>query len=70
MAFREIHPDVRFSIDDQLTKNNRAATQMIAKATRSSDGQTVTLYALNISRISDGRIIEEWMTWGIQPNTP
>jgi hypothetical protein len=41
---------------------------MTARATRSSDGKKVILYGLNISRISDGKIIEEWMTWEAQPD--
>jgi hypothetical protein len=43
---------------------------MIATATRSTDGRAVVLYGLNISRISEGRIIEEWMAWEVQPAKP
>jgi predicted ester cyclase len=68
LSFRELLPDVRFSVEDQLAENDRAATRMTARATRSSDGQKVILYGLNISRISDGKIIEEWMTWEAQPD--
>lgn len=33
-------PDVRFSVEDLITENNRVATRMIAKATRSRAGRS------------------------------
>jgi predicted ester cyclase len=68
LAFRELLPDVRFTVEDQLAENGRVATRMTARATRSSDRKKVVLYGLNISRISDGKIIEEWLTWEAQPD--
>jgi predicted ester cyclase len=66
LAFHKSFSDVQFRIEDQLTDGDKVATRMIAKATRSKDAQKVTLYGLNISRISDRRIIEEWMAWEVE----
>jgi hypothetical protein len=43
---------------------------LIATATRAIDGTQVVLYGLNISRIADERIIEEWMAWEVEPAEP
>lgn len=67
VAFRQTYPGVRFRIEDQLTEGDRVASRLVANATRASDGQAVVLYGLNISRIAEDRIIEEWMTWEVQP---
>lgn len=67
LAFRVKYPDVRFRIEDQLVEGNKVASRLIANATSSIDGQKITLYGLNISRIVGDRIIEEWMAWEIQP---
>lgn len=69
-VFRELFPGVRFTVHDQLTEGDRVASRMTATATRAADGQRVLLHGLNISRIADGRIAEEWMTWEVQPAPP
>ena len=68
LAFREMYPDVKFHIEDQISEMDRVASRLTATATRNTDGVKVTLYGLNISRISGERIIEEWMTWEVQSN--
>ena len=70
VAFRRKYPDVRFRIEDQLAESDKVASRLIATAKRSTDGKEVVLYGLNISRIADGRIIEEWMAWEVQPAEP
>jgi predicted ester cyclase len=67
VAFRREYSDIRFAIEDQLGEGDRVASRLIATATRAIDGQQVVLYGLNISRIAEGRIIEEWMAWEVQP---
>lgn len=70
MAFREKYPNVGFKIEDQLAEGDKVASRLTATATRASDGRDVALYGLNISRIADGRIIEEWMVWEVQSAAP
>src|SRR5580765_8516466 len=67
VAFREKYSNIRFKIEDQLAEGDKVASRLVATGTRASDGQEVVLYGLNISRIADGRIIEEWMAWEVQP---
>jgi predicted ester cyclase len=61
---------IRFRIEDQLAEGDKVASRVIATAKRSAEGQEVVLYGLNISRIADGRIVEEWMAWEVQPAKP
>ena len=63
LAFKGLYPDVVFTFGDQLAEGDRVASRMTARATRAADGQRVVLHGLNISRIRDGRIAEEWMAW-------
>lgn len=70
VEFRRKYPNARFKIEDQLAEGDKVASRLIATAKRSTDGQEVVLYGLNISRIADGRIIEEWMAWEVQPAKP
>jgi len=70
MAFRQGYRNARFGIEDQLAERDKVASRLIATATRAADAQEVVLYGLNISRIADGRIIEEWMAWEVQPAAP
>jgi len=64
--FHRIYRDVRFRIEDQLAEGDKVASRLIATATRAADGQAVVLYGLNISRVAEGRLIEEWMAWEVQ----
>jgi len=66
-AFRDLFRDPQFRVEDQLVDGDKVASRLTATATRASDGAPVALYGLNISRIADGRIIEEWMAWEVQP---
>jgi predicted ester cyclase len=70
VAFRQKYPNVRFRIEDQLAEGDKVASRLIGTAKRATDGQEVVLYGLNISRIADERIIEEWMAWEVQPAEP
>jgi len=70
VAFRQKYPNVRFKIEDQLAEGDKVASRLIATAKRSTDGHEVVFYGLNISRIAEGRIIEEWMAWEVQPTEP
>ncbi len=70
VAFRQKYLNVSFKIEDQLADSDKVASRLIATARRSTDGEMVVLYGLNISRIADGRIIEEWMAWEVQSARP
>jgi len=67
LTFKSLYPDVTFRFGDQLVEGDRVASRMTAHATRAADGQPVVLHGLNISRVAEGRIAEEWMAWEVVP---
>jgi predicted ester cyclase len=66
-VFGQRYAGARFQIEDQLAQGSKVATRLTAIARRATDGQDVKLFGLNISRVLDGKIIEEWMAWEIHP---
>jgi predicted ester cyclase len=66
-VFGQRYPGARFQIEDQLALGSKVATRLTATARRAADGQDVKLFGLNISRVLDGKIVEEWMAWEVQP---
>ena len=52
-----------FRIEDQLVDGEKVVTRMTAKVRSRETGDPVTLLGINIARIVDGKIIEEWNTW-------
>ena len=66
-VFGQLYSGVRFQIEDQLAVGSKVTTRLTGAAKRAADGQDVKLFGLNICRILDGRIIEEWMAWEIHP---
>lgn len=65
--FRQLYPDVRFVIEDQVAEGDRVATRLTATATSSATGKVVKLVGLNVSRFQEGRIAEEWPVWETAP---
>jgi hypothetical protein len=65
-AFRQRYAEQRFTVGNQLAEGDRVASRMRSPA-RLATGERVVLHGLNISRIADGRIAEEWMTWESAP---
>lgn len=52
-----------FRVEDQLVDGEKVATRMTAKVKVRETGEPVTLLGINIARIVDGKIVEEWNTW-------
>jgi predicted SnoaL-like aldol condensation-catalyzing enzyme len=52
-----------FRIEDQLADGEKVATRMTAHVHLRETGEPVTLLGINIARIVDGKIVEEWNTW-------
>jgi len=52
-----------FIIEDQLVDGEKVVTRMTANVRVRETGEAVTLLGINIARIVDGRIVEEWNTW-------
>ena len=52
-----------FHIEDQLVDGEKVVTRMIANVRIRETGEPVTLLGINIARIVDGKLVEEWNTW-------
>lgn len=53
-----IFPDLRFTVEDQVTEGSRVASRWILHGTHR--GRKVALRGIVISRIEDERIVEDW----------
>jgi predicted ester cyclase len=63
VAFRAMFPDVVFAIEDQMIDGDKVATRLTARGTHQTTGRHTVLTGINISRIVDGKIVEEWAVW-------
>jgi predicted SnoaL-like aldol condensation-catalyzing enzyme len=52
-----------FRIEDQLVDGNKVVTHMTAHVQIRETGEPIMLLGINIARIVDGKLIEEWNTW-------
>jgi predicted SnoaL-like aldol condensation-catalyzing enzyme len=52
-----------FIIEDQLVDGEKVVTRMTAHVHSRETGEPITLLGINIARIVDGKIVEEWNTW-------
>lgn len=52
-----------FEVNDQFVEGDKVATRMTAHVKVRATGEPVTLIGINIARIVDGKLVEEWNTW-------
>lgn len=62
-AFCALYPDIVYTIEDQISAGDKVITRMSAQGTHQPTGEATTLIGINISRIMDGKIAEEWAIW-------
>lgn len=65
-AFCSIYPDVVFTIHDQMTDGDKVISRLSACGTHSATGKLTELIGINISRVVDGKVAEEWATWEVK----
>ena len=65
--YRNAFPDLRITIDDQIAEANRVVTRWTGRGTHKGElmgvapsGQEVTVTGILITRLADGKIVEEW----------
>ncbi len=56
--YRELFPDLRFVVDEQVSEGSRVASRWTLTGTHR--GRPVRLRGIVISRFEDGKIIEDW----------
>lgn len=66
-SFRHAAPDLHFTIDDMLAEGDRVVTRWTAQGTHQGElmgvpptGKRITVTAIVIDRIVDGRFVEHW----------
>ncbi|HBY64124.1 MAG TPA: hypothetical protein DEH78_30240 [Solibacterales bacterium] len=52
-----------FIVEDQLVEGEKVVTRMTAHVRVRETGEPITMMGINIARIIDGKIVEEWNTW-------
>jgi predicted ester cyclase len=67
LTFRHCYPDMVVTVDGQVAEGDIAVTWFIMRATHlvsfggvQATGKKITLRAVNLQRIRDGRIVEHW----------
>jgi predicted ester cyclase len=56
--YRELFPDLRFTVDEQVSEGDRVASRWTLTGTHR--GRAVRLRGIVISRFEDGKIVEDW----------
>ena len=58
-----IYDENSFRVEDQLADGEKVVTRMTANVKLRETGEPITLIGINIARIINGKIVEEWNTW-------
>ena len=58
-----VYGEDSFEVNDQFVEGEKVATRMTAHVKMRATGEPVTLIGINIARIVDGKLVEEWNTW-------
>jgi predicted ester cyclase len=56
--YRRLFADLQFKVEEQVTEGDRVASRWTLRGT--NRGRRVELRGITISRIVDGRIVEDW----------
>jgi predicted SnoaL-like aldol condensation-catalyzing enzyme len=56
-----LHPDLAFSVEDQIAEGDRVATRWTARSSHFEAGTVVT--GISIHRLAEGRVAETWDNW-------
>jgi steroid delta-isomerase-like uncharacterized protein len=69
-TYRAAFPDARIKVEDQLAEGDLVATCWSGRGTHEGElmgieptGRAVTVSGLTISRLEDGKIVEEFQNW-------
>ncbi|MCD6289869.1 MAG: ester cyclase [Anaerolineae bacterium] len=71
-SLHDAFPDVHFTLDDQIAEGEWVATRWTSVGTHTSPlmgipptGKQTTAVGITISRIVDGKVVEEWNHWDL-----
>jgi steroid delta-isomerase-like uncharacterized protein len=64
------YPDGGITVDDQIEQGDKVATRWTGRGTHQGElmgiaptGKQVTVTGLTLSRLENGKLVEEWTTW-------
>ncbi len=67
-AVRSAFPDLRFTINDMVAETDKLAVRYTGHATHQGEfsgipatGKSITITGIDMFRIADGKIVEEWL---------
>ena len=58
-----VYDEDSFQVNDQFVEGEKVATRMTAHVKVRATGEPITLIGINLARIVDRKIVEEWNTW-------
>jgi predicted ester cyclase len=68
--FRAGYSDAQITVDDQIAEADKVASRWTGRGTHDGElmgiaptGKQVTVAGLTISRVENGRVVEEWTNW-------
>jgi steroid delta-isomerase-like uncharacterized protein len=69
-GYRDAFPDLKLTIEDQISEGDRVMTRWTARGTHQGDlfgiaptGKQATISGVTIDRLQGGKIVETWDTW-------
>jgi len=69
-SYRTAFPDVQFTVEDQIAEGDKVVTRWTSTGTHKGElmgipptGVQVTLTGISISRLSDDKVVEDWVNW-------
>ena len=69
--YKGLFPEILFTVEDQFASGDKVATRWSARLKEDANGdqqesdasEHITLSGISISRMENGKIIEDWDTW-------
>jgi steroid delta-isomerase-like uncharacterized protein len=69
-VFRGALPDIRETVEDQIAEGDKVVSRFIVRGTHRGElmgapptGKQITIKGTDISRITNGKIVEAWVMW-------
>ncbi len=59
--FQALHPELHFTVEDQIAEGDRVATRWTARAP--DLGEDAAMAGISIHRLVDGKVVESWDNW-------
>jgi steroid delta-isomerase-like uncharacterized protein len=69
-TYRAAYSDAKLTVDDQIAEGDKVTTRWTGRGTHDGDlmgiaptGKQVTVTGITISRLANGKVVEEWTQW-------